>query len=390
MKKYTLISAVSLIALSLAFSASAAMVRTGEKYTLSTGQSVGENLYVGSADINISGDVRGDLTAAGGNVMITGQNYRDVMLLGGSLSMFGPVSDDLRMAGGNIVIGKSVGGDLMVAGGNIHLLSDAVVGGEMIAVGGNITVDGTVMKDLAVIGGELTINGKVIGNVRVQNVQKLTIGSSASINGKLTYASAADAMIAEGAYIKGEVTHKPAANWNAQDNQWMRKNQDSWKGFMGFMKFVQLLAYLAAALLLVRFFGKDMHKAGEGMLNNFWPNALRGLGVMILVPMTMLLLAITIIGFIPAILVGLAYMGLWIVAKLLAAIFIGAWLFKRFSKEKSFLVDWRSAALGVAIFFLLKAIPVLGWLALAALMLSALGELSNSLYLKCREMMDRK
>lgn len=389
MKKQTLISAVSLIAVSLAFSASAAMVRTGEKYTLGAGESVGENLYVGSADINISGDVRGDLMAGGGNIMVTGQNYRDVMLLGGSITVLGPTSDDLRMAGGNLVIGKSVGGDLTVAGGNIHLLSDAIVGGEMIAVGGNITVDGTVTKDLAVMGGDLTINGKVLGNVRIQSIQKLTIGSGAVINGKLTYASANDAVIMEGAKITGAVLHKPAADWGTQNNQWMKKNNDAWKGFMGFLKFIGFMAYLAAVLLLVRFFKNDIHRAGEGMLNNFWPNTLRGFLVAILVPMALLLLAITIIGFVPALLAGLIYMGLWTVAKLLASVFVGAWLFKRFSKEKAFTVDWKSATLGVVCFYLLKSIPVLGWLAVAAIMFSAMGELSNSLYHKAKELLNR-
>lgn len=389
MKKQILISAVSLIVLSLAFSASATMVRTGEKYNLNAGESVGENLYVGSGEVNISGDVRGDLMAGGGNIMVTGQNYRDVMLMGGSVSILGPTSDDLRMAGGNLVIGKAVGGDLTVAGGKIHLLSDAVVGGEMIAVGGMITIDGTVTKDLAVMGGELIINGKVLGNVRIQNIDKLTIGSGAVIGGKLTYASANNAVIMDGAKITGEITHKPAANPVMQNNDWMRKNTDAWKGIMGFFKFMKFAAYLTAALLLVYLFGKDLQKSGEGMLTNFWPNALRGFLVMIATPLAMLLLTLTIIGFVPAMLLGLFYMVLWIFAKLLAAIFVGAWLFKRFSKEKAFVFDWRSAVLGVFCFFILKGIPVLGWLAAGVLLLAALGELSSSLNLKVREMLKK-
>lgn len=378
-----------MIALSLAFSASAAMVRTGEKYSLNAGESVGENLYVGSADINISGDVLGDLMAGGGNITVTGQNYRDVMLIGGSINMLGPTSDDLRMAGGNLVIGKSIGGDLMAAGGNIHLLSGAVVGGEMIAIGGNITVDGTVTKDLAVIGGELTINGKVLGNVRIQNIKKLTIGSSAVINGKLTYASAADAVVMPGAKIVGEIMHKPAANWSMQDSEWVKERRDSWKGVWAFLKLMQFAAFLTAALLLAYFFRNDLQKSGERVLSNFWPETLRGFLVMIAVPFAMLMMAITIIGFIPAMLAGMLYLGLWIIAKLSAAVFIGAWLFKRFSKEKTFAVNWKSAALGTVCFYILKGIPVLGWLALMIIVLAALGELSNSLYRKGKELLSR-
>ncbi len=381
------------MALSLAFTASAAALKTGEKYNLAVGDFIKENLYVGSADINVAGDVTGDLMAGGGNIMITGQNYKDVMLGGGSISVLGPVGDDVRAIGGNLVFGKSIGGDLTAVGGKIQLLPDAKVGGEMIAVGGMITVDGTVMKDLTVAGGELIINGKVSGNVRVKNVEKLTLGPTARITGNLEYASVNDAVVAEGAVISGEVVHNPAPDWASRmesDRKWMRKGDGGLFDLLGFtFDLMKLAAYLAAVLLLVRYFGGYAQASAEKIRANFWPEALRGFLTSMAVPVLMFVMAITIIGFLPAVLVGLLFAGLWILAKLMASVFLGAWLFGRFSKEKMFVVNWKSAVIGTLCFLVLKEIPILGWIPAGFLMLAGLGELSNQVYGKAREMLAR-
>ncbi len=380
------------MALSVAFSASAAALKTGEKYNLAVGEFIKENLYVGSADINISGHVTGESMAGGGNIVITGQNSKDVMLGGGSISVLGPVGDDLRAVGGNLIVGKSVGGDLTVIGGKIHLLPDAKVGGEMIAVGGLITVDGNVAKDLAVAGGELVINGRVSGNVRVKNVEKLTLGANARIDGNLEYASANDAVVTEGAVIGGETVHNPVPDWGRASNRrnWMTPGDGGIFDGLGLLfDLIKLATYLAAVLLIVRYFGSYSQVSVERMRTNFWPEALRGFLATVAVPVLMFVMAITIIGFLPAVLVGLIFAGLWILAKLMASVFLGAWLFGRFSKEKMFTVNWKSAVLGTICFLVLKEIPVLGWIPAGFLMLAALGELSNRVYGKAREMLAR-
>lgn len=392
-KKLSLISAVSLISLAVTLSASAAMVRTGEKYSLEADKAIGENLYVASGDANVAGNVHGDLTVAGGNIIVTGENSRDVLLVGGSVAVLGPVSDDLRLLGGDLIVGKNVGGDLTALGGKIHLLPEAYVSGEFLAVGGDITLDGTVAKDFAAAGGNVTINGKVLGNVRIRNVRNLTIGEGASIKGNLEYASANDAIVADGAKIGGKTVHNPAPNWkmNSSENRsWMsRGNGGLWDMLSFVLDLMKLVAYLSAVLILVHHFGSHMHSSAERMRANFWPETLRGFLVTVFAPVLMFVMAITIIGFVPAFFVGLLFLGLWILAKLQASIFLGAWLFGRFSKAKMFVVNWKSAVLGTLCFLVLKEIPIFGWAAAAVLILASFGELSNQVYGKAREMLSR-
>lgn len=368
------------------------MVRTGEKYSLNANESVGENLYVGSGDVNISGNVHGDLMAGGGTITITGENSRDVLLAGGTVNMSGPVSDDLRMFGGDLTISKSIGGDLTALGGRIHLLSGAYVSGEFLAVGGDIVLDGIVAKDFAAMGGNITINGKVLGNVRIRNVQNLTIGEGAEIGGRLEYASANNAVIAGTAKIKGATLHNPVPEWakagERMDRRWMGRGDGGLFDVLGFVfDLMKLAAYLAGVLLLVKFFESHMQKSAESIRSNFWQEALRGFLVCVAVPVLMFIMAITIIGFLPAVLVGLMFAGLWIFAKLTAAIFVGAWLFGRFSKDKMFTVNWKSAVIGTLCFVVLKEIPIFGWIPAGLLVLASLGELSVQVFEKGRALL---
>jgi len=338
--------------------------------------------------------VLGDLTAGGGNIVITGRNSRDVMLGGGSISVLGPVSDDLRLAGGNLIIGKNIGGDLLAVGGKIQLLSGAIVSGEMMAAGGMITIDGTVAKDFTAAGGELVINGKVFGNVRIKNVEKLTIGSGAVIGGNLEYASANDAVVMHGAKIGGETIHTAPPDWAAAGKtagrRWMgRRDNGLFEALWFIFHAIKLAVYLTAVLLLVRFFSGRLQSSAERIRANFWPETLRGFLAIGIAPVLIFTMAITIIGFLPAVLVGLLFAGLLILVKLMASVFIGAWLFGRFSKEKMFIVNWKSAVLGTICFLALKSIPIAGWAAAGLLALASLGELSNQVYGKAREMLSR-
>ncbi len=382
------------MALALAGSASAAMVRTGETYSLNVNESVGENLYVGSSDINISGNVHGDLTAAGGNITVTGENSRDVMLAGGSVKMLGPVSDDLRILGGDLTLGKNVGGDLMAIGGKIHLLPEAYVSGEFLAVGGDIILDGTVARDFAAVGGKITINGTVLGNVRIRNVQSLTLGENAVIKGNLEYASANDAVVASGAKIGKETRHTPAPDWGRgrknQNRRWVGMGDGGFFDVLSFIAHIMsFLAYLAATVLAVRFFGGFLQRHSEEMRSGFWKEALRGFLVTIAVPLLMLALALTLIGLPLTFFVGLIYAGVWGAAKIFAAVSLGAWVRTKFSMTAPLGMDWRTAIVGTVSLFVLKAIPVIGWIPLALLLFASFGQLSKESYLKGRELFSK-
>jgi hypothetical protein len=380
MKKYFILLLILVLSLVAASQASAGTAKMGERYRLESGETVSENLYVGSGDINLAGNVLGDFIAGGGNVTVTGSVAKDTMLAGGSLNILGMTGEDLRVAGGNIIIGESVGGDLVAVGGSVQVLSGVTVGGEALVAGGSVVIDGTIQKDLVVSGGDVQINGRVMGNVRAKRVDRLTLGSNAVIEGNLDYGSRREAVISEGARVGGAVNFdqitKPA-----------RYGRGAEKGFiaalLGLFTLIALTKFAiiaTAALLLVYFFRDGLLQVTEEISRNFGREVLRGFIVMVTVPAGAMVLALTIAGLIPAAFAMLGYAGLILAASIYSGVFFGSWLHKKYYKREMMEINWKIALGGIIVLALAGALPLVGWIVDLAVMLAALGGLSNALY----------
>jgi hypothetical protein len=61
------------------------------------------------------------------------------------------------------------------------------------------------------------------------------------------------------------------------------------------------------------------------------------------------------------------------VAKIMAAIVAGAWLFQMFSKKKEISLDWKTALVGSLLISALSLVPIIGWLLCFLAYLLALG-----------------
>lgn len=380
MKKYIALLSVLALTLALAGQASAGTARMGERYRLEAGETVSENLYVGSGDVNIAGSVLGDLIAGGGNITVTGQSAKDVMLAGGSLNILGRTGEDLRVAGGNIVIGESVGGDLVAFGGSVQILSGVTVGGEALVAGGAVVVDGTIQKDLVVSGGEVQINGHVMGNVRAKRVDRLTLGRNAVIEGNLDYGSRNEANIMEGATVNGAVNFnkitKPAPYGRGAEKGVFA----ALLGIFTLFALTKLAVIATAALLLIYFFRSGVLQVTEEIRKNFGREMLRGFVVMVTVPAAAALLMLTILGLIPAGFMMLGYAGLMLAASIYSGVFFGSWLHKMYYKREMMEINWKIAIAGIVALAVTGALPLVGWIVDLSVMLAAIGGLSNLLY----------
>ncbi len=366
----------------VASQASAAVIEKGEKYRLNSGEVVAENLYVGSGEANIAGDVLGDLVVGGGNVILGGRNSKDVLVGGGSVNVFGTTGEDLRVAGGNVIIAGDVAGELAVLGGSVTVLSGVNVSGDAIVLGGSVTIDGTVGEDLMVMGGDVTLNGKVGGNVRVKQADRLTIGEAAEVAGDLAYRSPREAVIAEGAAIRGEVSYDQLTKRDYRKEARDGGLVAAFFGLFTLLALVKFLTILLAALLLIHLFKDGMRDVTDSVYGNFWRELLRGFVLLVTMPAAAIILGLTIVGSIPAVLIGLSYAALLVSASVYSGVFFGALLFKKFSKTKDLRLDWKSAVVGILVLGALGFVPLVGWLVDLAVMLAGMGGLANAAYKK--------
>lgn len=332
-------------------------------------QSSYKNLYTAGSNVTVNGNVSGDLMAAGGMITITGKIEKDAGLVGGTIIINSPVAEDLRLLGGNITVTAPVGGDLVIVGGNVNLTSLAEVGGDLLVAGGNVIVDSPVKGSIKIAGGTVTINNKVGGDINIITNKTLTFGSAAEVAGKIWHKGVSPAVVSGSAKISPiEYTHIEAKNYKKQA-----------AGLLSLSFLIKLLAWFVATLLLIKLFKKHIQKMSDEFKAKPWENLGYGLLSAIAVPVLVVLLFVTFVGYYIAALTLTAYVFAMMLTSLLGSLILGHYLLSKMTKPGELLSDWQAALLGVVVWLIVGKIPVLGWLAIAVLFLMTLGVLVKAL-----------
>lgn len=327
------------------------------------------NLYAAGPGIDISENVPNDIVAAGGQLTVTGSAGGGILAAGGEIMMSGRVNGDARMAGGNITIAGDIGGEAVIGAGKLHLLRNARIGSELMAAAGELILDGTINGRARAAGGRVRINGTINGDTDIK-AGEIVIGERAVINGDLRYESPREAVIEQGAVIKGEkkFTQKEVTPTGEKIAQtavalWLLK----------------VIAVMAAALAIYYLLREQTLTVTALALDRFGSELVRGFIVLIVIPALILLLFITMIGW----LLGLLGLFFYIAFVILSSV-LGALVFTRWSsgyvfrKKPSF--SWPAILLGVLIYQVIGLIPFIGWIFKFVFFLSSLGALSHMTY----------
>lgn len=361
MKKATYYLGITALLLALPLVSLASEFRVGDQPTVKTEEKIVNNLYMAGGSVKSSGTVEGDLIAAGGNLIITGNIGGDILAAGGDINILSNAGGDIRAGGGNISIMGKVGGDVVLGGGQINIDGPGVSGDVAIG-GGNIRIDAPVSGGLRIAGGNVYINAPVAGNVVIE-AEKVTLGSSAVINGNLKYKSKNEIIKEEGALVQGEVKFEPQAN--SLSDVSFAKLASAWA--VGKF-FVLLVSALVIGLVFRRYSKEAVDKAIKNPLLEFG----RGIVTVILLPVLSVFLLITVVG-IPFGIIGLISLAaLMIFSWIIAPILIGG-IVSRYILKNEVEVSWKTILLGALLFEVFGLVPFLGWLVQTLFIFIALG-----------------
>jgi cytoskeletal protein CcmA (bactofilin family) len=194
---------------------------------------VDDDLYATANEVVVEGTIRGDLVAYGQSVTVDGTVEGDMIAAGQSVEIGGEVDDDARIAGQALLLseGASVGDDLIAAAYSLQNEPESNVGGTLWYAGYQALLAGGVGEDLAGAANALTLGGEIGGDadvdvdgeeggggppafvpvpqVPIPTVESgLTLTDSALIGGNLTYQSSTEAQIDPGARIEGDVVRE--------------------------------------------------------------------------------------------------------------------------------------------------------------------------------------
>src|SRR5665648_508625 len=301
-------------------------VRRGDIVTVASEEVIDSDLYVAGGTIIIDGTVNGSIIAIGGTVDINGEVTHAVRVIGETLNISG-----------------TIGRDLLLAGDKVSLASTAEIGSDLLLGAGTALIDGLIKGDIN------------------SGVESLTIASTASIQGKLTYISENEANIQSGAQIMGPITHQlpdvkerlAVGTHQLPDIKERLTPAGLWGKVIGF------LMALVLGIIIILLAPRRVKAVTESIRTRPWASLGWGAIILIFTPIAALIVCITIIG-LPLGLITLVLYSIAIsLTQLFAGLLIGQLIIgsSRGVETKAALVG--ALALGLAILSLLKLIPYL-------------------------------
>lgn len=332
---------------------SAAAINGGREYTLKTGQTVSENLYLASGNLVLLGTALRDAVLAAGNLNLDGRIGQDLFAAGGVLNLKGQVAGDGRFVGGNLSLIGSVAGDFLFAAGEAHLAPGSRVGGNLIAAAGRLMIEGDVAGDLLVAGGEVIINGHVAGRVNVW-AERVVLGEKAVVDGDFVYHSANEAKVHPQAVVRGGTVFQPV-----KDHPVFAKG--TFLNIFNTWRLIFLFAFALAGLVLFYFLPRTFRAIVVTGLEAPGLAILWGLFGLIFLPVFVVGLFFTVLGLPLGVLLALVYLKLLFLAKIFSGTIFGVWVIRLAFRSSDYEVNWQAITVGLLLLFVLARVPYLGF-----------------------------
>ncbi len=372
--------------------------RAGEQVVISANEVINDDLYVSGNTITIDGTVKGDLIAAGRQITINGTVEQDLIAAGQAVIINGKVNDDVRIAGQVLQLGSKaeITDDLVAAGYSLETKVGSSVGGDLSFGGAQALLAGNVKQNILAAMSSLELRGKVDGNIKVrvggekgepkplilpflppppisapQISSGITITDSGQIGGELRYESTTDPIISPSAKIERQIRESIQEAWEKPSptamalhflQRWLTLLIVGWVLLWVVPNWTQSMANTVKS--------RPLPSLGWGVVT--WLGVIVAISVIAIVTIFLsMLLGVTITGLVPLTL-GIGFLSNF-------AIFIGFLLYISYIPQVlvSFLggklllqkmqPNWAEGKMaplvvGLLIFILLSAIPVLGLL----------------------------
>ncbi len=133
-------------------------------------QDVDDDLYLMGGSITVNSTIHGDLIALGGEITVNGLVEGDLWAAGGRVHINGTVADDVRFAGSDLRLGSGaqVGDDLFAAGFGFSAEPESRIAGDVYVVGYQARLGGDIAGNVQAGVAGLEISGHIVGDVQAE------------------------------------------------------------------------------------------------------------------------------------------------------------------------------------------------------------------------------
>lgn len=344
---------------------------TKEISILQKTETVDKDYFAIAERVEVNGVVNGDAYVAGGIVLVNGDIKGDLLSAGGNITISGNVTGDVRVAGGNVTFSDAnVGGNVTVGGGNVTFDKASVVKGSIVGGGGNLQIFSTNGRGATLGGGSILIDGFIKGDVSA-GANNLILASNANIDGDFIYYSENEAKISDGANILGEVKHEIPKQGKTK-HKGRGETGLALAGFIYAIKAIDIFWLIIIGLLLIYSIPIFSKRTAELATKKIGWAFLAGLGVLLFLPIVGVVFMVSIIGIPIALIIFFAFFLVFWLGRIFSLYALGLFVLSRFKKK-----DARGLAYitGIVIYVLLSIVPVIDFVASAAISIVGVGAL---------------
>jgi hypothetical protein len=379
----------------------------GDEVIVGPGEVIEDDLYVGAETIVIEGTIKGDLIAGGNEIIVNGTVEGDFWGAAGFITINGNLQDDVRIAGGVLSLGPDaqIADDVFAAGYSFDAMDDSTTGGSLFWAGYQANLAGEVEEDFYGTMGSLEIAGRIGGNVEVSVSEPdpdfeaaqpffqtwvpapmmppgFRMAEGAEIGGKLTYTSGSEGEIESGAEIGGGIAYQTPVPPPAEVEEVKVLTPQQVMLNWSLNQLRRLIALLVVGLLLVWIVPGPVREAATALQTRPWGSL--GWGILTVI---FVCVAVPVVGFLMIVLdlilgalglgglvvsvTGLGFLtnatiivGFLIAAgyvtKIVFSLLVGRMLLERIREPWGAGRVW-PMVLGVVLFAIIRAIPILGW-----------------------------
>lgn len=230
--------------------------------------------------VSVDSPIDDDVFASGGTVTINAP-VAGAVIAGGTITINAPISGDVFVAGGEIVVNSDIEGKIVAAGGDIELRGDAK---NAVIAGGDVNIHPTavISRDAVIAGGNVSNAGTIIGNLTVRAENFQNTGSAGSVDFKKS------------------------------------EGLEGLQQVMNLFSILMTVGFLIIGIIVLKLFPAQFFIVEEEVRKSPVKNTLVGFVLIIASVILIILLAVTIIGFPVAVIMGM----LFIIALMLSSLFV--------------------------------------------------------------------
>lgn len=361
---------------------SALIFRSDDETTVAADEVIDDDVFIFGKDISVKGTINGDLVAFGSTVLIDG-TVNGTIVAGGSNVTVNAINVRSIWAGGSSVnISAEVQNNVVIFGSTLKVTEDAAVGKELKGFGGSLQVQGDIGGSIDAGAGSFEFSG-TSDDLSV-NADDITIRESAHIYGDLTVKSEKPADIEQGAIITGEIIYKKV-DTHDEDAKEIFALAPVFAFFVTLWKIMCFIAKLIAGIVIIAISRRFVRRVVNSLVKMPWISLLVGFLALIVVPITIVIVLMLVIGFPFAVFGSFFYAAVWYLSAIFVSCFVGEKVIQLFKKEGEISL-YPSFILGFVLITLIGLIPIIGFVLKLGVLLFGMGMLLIGVWTLMKDM----